>query len=196
MRGPAGGVAPISFLSSRSIRLIRRAMCKARFIARASLRRWRDGTATGWATPIQAFDPNEATQRGGLAACATPSRQRVIRSHWLFWTKTPPQKPTVAGFFSGLVGGWGTGGSAHRDQVIDHLQHDLQAAARHLAAGGELAGNAHCGNAFDAVNVLQLRCAARLVGDVEGVVELLELGGVQALLVRPGQDILVLVQLL
>src|SRR6218665_861025 len=82
MRGPAGGVAPILALSSRPIRLISRAMCKARFIARASLRRWQDGTATGWATPIQAFAPNEAPQGGGLAACATPSRQRVIRGHW------------------------------------------------------------------------------------------------------------------
>src|SRR6218665_2100916 len=110
--------------------------------------------------------------------------------------KDPPQKPTVAGFFSGLVGGWGTGGSGHGDKVVDRGRRGWRAAARHLAVGVELAGNAHCGNAFDAVNVLQLRCAARLVGDVEGVIELLELGGVQALLVRPGQDILVLVQLL
>jgi phage terminase large subunit GpA-like protein len=33
--------------------------------------------------PIQTFDPDEATQRGGLSASATPTRRRVIRSRWL-----------------------------------------------------------------------------------------------------------------
>ena len=33
--------------------------------------------------PIQAFDPDEATQRGGLSVSATPSRRRVIKSRWL-----------------------------------------------------------------------------------------------------------------
>ena len=32
---------------------------------------------------IQTFDPDEATQRGGLSASATPTRRRVIRSRWL-----------------------------------------------------------------------------------------------------------------
>ena len=33
--------------------------------------------------PIQTYDPDEATQRGGLAVSATPSRRRVIKSRWL-----------------------------------------------------------------------------------------------------------------
>ena len=33
--------------------------------------------------PIQAFDPDEATQRGGLSVSATPPRRRVIKSRWL-----------------------------------------------------------------------------------------------------------------
>ena len=33
--------------------------------------------------PIQTFDPDEATQRGGLSVSATPSRRRVIKSRWL-----------------------------------------------------------------------------------------------------------------
>ena len=33
--------------------------------------------------PIQTFDPEEATQRGGLSVSATPPRRRVIKSRWL-----------------------------------------------------------------------------------------------------------------
>lgn len=33
--------------------------------------------------PIQTFDPDEATQRGGLSVSAPPSRRRVIKSRWL-----------------------------------------------------------------------------------------------------------------
>src|SRR6218665_2404193 len=101
------------------------------------------GSGPGMGPPVSGIRPERGPPTRWPRCLCNPITAARHQEPLAVLDKAPPQKPTVAGFFSGLVGGWGTGGSAHRDQVIDPLQHGLQAAARHLAVGVELAGNAH-----------------------------------------------------
>ena len=67
-----------------------RAAASAAGLDRFEERHWRElerqlglAPAPDAPPPIPALNPEEATQRGGLAVSATPSRRRVIRSPWL-----------------------------------------------------------------------------------------------------------------